>query len=81
MSTKDARVAAIDEAIRRGGGIVAFSKAMSITHQAVYNWRNRGWAPIQRAVAMESIFGVDRYETMDPSVARILIASPGVSNG
>jgi transposase-like protein len=81
MSTKEERVAAIDAAIKRGGGIVAFSKSMGITHQAVYNWRNRGWAPLERAIAMESIFDINRYETMDPSVARVLIASPDAPNG
>ena len=76
MSTKEDRVAAIDEAVKRGGGIVAFSRRMGVTHQAIYNWRNRGWAPLQRAIAIEAIFGINRYETMDPSAARALIASP-----
>ncbi len=80
MSTKESRVAAIDEAIKRGGGIVAFSKAMGVTHQAIYNWRNRGWAPLERAIAIEAVFGINRYETLDPSAARVLIASPD-SNG
>jgi transposase-like protein len=80
VSTKDERVAAIDEAIKRGGGIVAFSKAMGVTHQAVYNWRNRGWAPIERALAMEAVFGINRYETMEPNTARALIASPDNTN-
>jgi transposase-like protein len=76
MSTKEDRVAAIDEAVKRGGGIVAFSRRMGVTHQAIYNWRNRGWAPLQRAIAIEAIFGINRYETMEPSAARALIASP-----
>jgi transposase-like protein len=79
MSTKEDRVAAIDEAVRRGGGIVAFSRRMGVTHQAIYNWRNRGWAPLQRAIAIEAIFGINRYETMDPSAARVLAASPDTS--
>jgi transposase-like protein len=76
MSTKEDRVAAIDEAVKRGGGIVAFSRRMGVTHQAIYNWRNRGWAPLQRAIAIEAIFGINRYETMEPSAARALISSP-----
>jgi transposase-like protein len=79
MSTKEDRVAAIDEAVKRGGGIVAFSRRMGVTHQAIYNWRNRGWAPLQRAIAIEAIFGINRYETMDPSAARALITSPDTS--
>jgi transposase-like protein len=79
MSTKEDRVAAIDEAVKRGGGIVAFSRRMGVTHQAIYNWRNRGWAPLQRAIAIEAIFGINRYETMEPSAARALIASPDTS--
>lgn len=70
MSDKDGRVAAIDSAIERAGGILRFCAAMGVTHQAVYSWKRRGWAPLDRALAMEAIFGVPRFDTMNPDIAR-----------
>lgn len=71
-TTKEERVAAIDLAIERGGGIVRFSKAMNTSHQAIYNWRKRGWVPPERAVVIESIFGIDRSQLMNPDLVRAL---------
>ena len=45
MTTKEERLAALDRAVELGGGIVRFARAMNVTHQAVYNWRRRGWVP------------------------------------
>lgn len=74
MTDKETRLAAIDLAIERAGGIMKFCEAMNVTHQAVYSWRKRGWAPPERAVAIESIFGVDRANLMNPDLLRALSA-------
>lgn len=74
MTDKSDRIAAIDAAIERGGGIVKFCKSMGVTHQAVYNWRKRGWVPPERAVVMEAIFGVDRETLMNPDLVRAFTA-------
>lgn len=65
-------LAAMDEAVQKGGGIVAFARRMGVTHQAIYHWRRRGWAPVERAVAIEAIFGIDRNRLMEPSLAQAL---------
>ena len=70
MTTKEERIAAIDLAIERGGGIVRFAKSMNVTHQAVYNWRKRGWVPPERAVVMEAIFAIPRSDLMNPDLVR-----------
>jgi hypothetical protein len=70
MTTKEERVSAIDRAIERGGGIVRFARSLSLTHQAVYNWRKRGWVPPERAVVIEAIFGIDRNQLMNPALVR-----------
>jgi transposase-like protein len=75
VTTKEERIAALDLAIERGGGIVKFTKAMNVTHQAVYNWRKRGWVPPERALAIESIFGIERSQLMNPDLVRA-ISSP-----
>lgn len=65
-------LAAMDEAVARGGGIVAFARRMGVTHQAIYHWRKRGWAPVERAVAIEAVFGIDRHRLMEPTLAQAL---------
>ena len=74
VTTPEERIAALDEAIKRGGGIVAFARRMGVTHQAIYHWRGRSWAPIERALAVEAIFGIDRNRLMEPSLAQALSA-------
>ena len=69
--SKEQRVQAIDTAITRGGGITRFAKALGVTHQAVYHWKRRGYAPADRALVMESLFSVPRAETMEPRLAAV----------
>lgn len=79
MTTKDERIAALDLAIERGGGIVKFTKSMGVTHQAIYAWRKRGWVPPERAVVIESIFGIDRNQLMNPDLVRA-VSAPAPNN-
>jgi len=72
MTTKEERIAAIDLAIERGGGIIKFCKRMGVTHQAVYAWKRRGWAPLEKAVVIEAIFGIPRGDLMSPDLVRTL---------
>lgn len=71
-TTKEQRQTSIDEAIERGGGIVAFSKAMGISHQAIYGWRKRGFVPFTRAVQVEALCGIPCAKLVEPAVARAL---------
>lgn len=70
MTTKEERIAAIDLAIKRGGGIVKFCQRMNVSHQAVYNWRKRGWVPPERALVIEAVFGIERSQLMNPDLVR-----------
>lgn len=74
MTDKNARIAAIDTAIERAGGIMKFCKCFNVTHQAVYSWRKRGWTPPERAVAIEAVFGISRDSLMNPDLVRALNA-------
>lgn len=73
-TTKEERIASLDLAIERGGGIIKFTKAMGVTHQAIYAWRKRGWVPPERAVVIEAIFGIDRSQLMNPDLVRAVNA-------
>ena len=70
MTTKEERIAALDLAIERGGGIVKFCQRMNVSHQAVYNWRKRGWVPPERALVIEAVFGIERSQLMNPDLVR-----------
>lgn len=67
-------VAAIDQAIERAGGIMSFSSALRVTHQAVYAWRKRKNVPLVRAVEIEALYGVPRTSLIAPELARALEA-------
>lgn len=78
VATPEKRMAALDEAIKRGGGIVAFARRIGVRHQAVYHWKKRGWTPLDRALAIEATFGIDRNLLMEPRLAHAL-ATPNAS--
>lgn len=72
--SKEQRIQAIETAVDRGGGIVRFAKALGVTHQAVYSWKKRGWAPADKALIMETLFSVPRADTMDPRLVAVFAA-------
>ena len=76
MTTKEQRIEAIDTAISRAGGIVKFTKAIGVTHQAIYAWKRRGWAPADKALIMETLFAVPRQSMMEPSLAAVIATPP-----
>ena len=76
MTTKEQRIAALDLAIERGGGIIQFCRKLNVTHQAVYSWKARGWVPPERAVAIEAVFDIPRTDMMNPDLVRALSTPP-----
>ena len=57
---------ALESAIKRGGGIVAFARTLGVTHQAVTAWRKRGHVPFDRAARIEVLYGVLREGLLSP---------------
>lgn len=74
--SNNGRREALETAITRAGGIIAFSKAMGVTHQAVTAWRRRGYVPLQRAATIEASFGIDRAQLVAPEIASLLTSPP-----
>lgn len=70
--TNNERLPALREAIDKLGGIIAFSRQLGVKHQAVYAWFRKGWVPLERAVVIERLTGVDRTLLVKPSVAEAL---------
>lgn len=69
MSTQEQ---ALDRAIENAGGILAFSQAMGVSHQAVYSWKRRGYVPIERAVVIEDALGIPAKELVKSELARAI---------
>jgi DNA-binding transcriptional regulator YdaS (Cro superfamily) len=53
------QLAALNEAIKKGGGIVKLAKTMDVTISAIQQWRKRG-VPPPRAKQLETATGVSR---------------------
>lgn len=73
-TTKEERLEALDAAIARGGGIISFAKRLGLSHQAIYHWRRRGWVPADKALVIETIFGIAREYLMEPRLAAVMRA-------
>lgn len=73
--TNNERLPALREAIDKLGGIVKFAERVGVSHQAVYAWFGKGWVPLERAVVIERLTGVDRHKLVKPSVAEALEAA------
>jgi DNA-binding transcriptional regulator YdaS (Cro superfamily) len=53
------QLAALNEAIEKGGGIVKLAKTLDVTISAIQQWRTRG-LPAKRAKPLEKASGVSR---------------------
>lgn len=78
MTSKEQRREAIEAAVARGGGIIAFAKAMGVTHQAVTFWRKKSCVPLPRAMVIEHLYGIGRENLIDPAIASALMAPSAV---
>lgn len=64
----------IDRAVEMADGAVPLAAKLGVTHQAVFQWIKRGWAPLQRAIQIEGIYGVPRRELLKPELVEALEA-------
>lgn len=78
MTTDQERREALEVAIARAGGILAFARAMGVSHQAVTFWRKKRRVPPARAVAIEALYGVDRRFLIDADLLAA-VTSPTAS--
>jgi DNA-binding transcriptional regulator YdaS (Cro superfamily) len=62
----------IDKIIELAGGPLALAEQLGVTHQAVYNWRKRGYVPASRAMELEKMYDVQREELVSPALLALL---------
>lgn len=71
---KTSQTDALDLAVERAGGIVAFSRTLGVSHQAVNGgWRRRGYVPLPRAVEIERLWGIRVEHLVREDVAKALL--------
>ena len=75
MTPKSKRRECLRYAIAQAGGIVAFSRKLGVTHQAVYGWAKRNAVPLPRAIIIERHFGVPRTDLVNDAL-RAALAVP-----
>jgi DNA-binding transcriptional regulator YdaS (Cro superfamily) len=63
---------AFNDAVSRAGGIMTFCRALGVTHQAVYQWRDKGYIPLERALVIEALFEVPKSRLIKPALAAAL---------
>lgn len=49
----------LERAVREAGGVVALSKALGITHNAIYSWKR---IPPGRVLDIERVTGISRHD-------------------
>ena len=49
-----------------------FSKAVGVTHQAVYQWLRRGWLTPKRAEQVSELYGVPAAELLNPEITKLV---------
>jgi hypothetical protein len=64
--------ASLDDAVKKIGGARKVAAKMKVSHQAVYVWIKRGWAPMKRAIQLERMTGIPRAKLIDPQIAKLL---------
>lgn len=76
-TTLQQRRDALDLAIKRAGGIQAFANALGCSHQAVYQWKDKGHVPFVRATRIEVLYGVPREDLIRPDEAEAYLTPSG----
>ena len=62
----------IEKAIEKAGGVTALADFLGVSRQAVHQWKEQGFVPTHRVVEIETEYGVDRRELIDPNLRDLL---------
>lgn len=62
----------LNATIRDNGGIIAFAQDMGVSHQVIYQWKKRGYVPMDRALIIQNKYGVDHKTMVRSDIAQLL---------
>lgn len=65
---------AAEAAARASGlnGATALARELGVSHQVVYVWLKRGWAPANRAQQLSIAYGIPARDLLKPALAAVL---------
>jgi len=66
----------IDKAVRSAGGAASLAAKLGVSHQAVYQWIQNGWVPLERAMQLEKLYDIPRAELLSPRLAALVEPAP-----
>jgi hypothetical protein len=61
----------MERAAEAAGSWFKLARKLGVTHQAVYDWRKRGYVPPKRALEIEVHFGIPAKDLIDPALLEI----------
>lgn len=59
----------------KAGGWIPLARALGVSHQAVYAWKRRGYAPPYRAMQIERLYDIRHQYLIDQRQLRWIEAS------
>lgn len=59
-------------AVKFAGGVTPFSRAVGVTHQAVYQWLRRGWLTPKRAEQVSALYGIPAADLLNPEITKLV---------
>jgi hypothetical protein len=62
----------LNAAIEKIGGARETAAYLKLSHQAVYAWVKRGFAPTKRAAQIERKTGIPRKKLINPKLVKLL---------
>jgi len=62
----------IYKAIKSAGNQKELAFQLGVSQQAISHWNRQGFVPVNRVVEIESQYGVNRLELIDPSIVDLV---------
>ena len=72
LDKKKMSYAGVRAAVEAAGSQALLASSLGVTQQAVSLWVRRGFVPVSRVVEIETQFGVDRAELVNPRTLELL---------
>ncbi len=66
----------IHKAVHTAGGAASLAHKLGVSHQAVYQWIQNGWVPLERAMQLEKLYDIPRTELLSPKLAALVEPAP-----
>jgi DNA-binding transcriptional regulator YdaS (Cro superfamily) len=66
----------INRAVALAGGAASLAQKLGVSHQAVYQWIQNGWVPLERALELEKLYDIQRKDLLNPRLAALVETAP-----